>query len=126
MAKLFSDPKTGDLDKVVCANCGATTLRQPLYPSGRHETRTVNEIRVLDPLAEAIAGLLWEKLQQRFSSRENTELLSVPAAAKRLSISKTKLHSMISAGDIPAKLVRRIGRRTLIVASELERWVSAQ
>ena len=53
-------------------------------------------------------------------------LLSVPAAAKRLSICKDKLYAMIASGELPAKVVRRIGRRTLIVAGELDRWLSAQ
>lgn len=80
----------------------------------------------LDALADAIAAVVWARLQDRFSEREHVNLLSVPAAAKRLGISKTKLHSMLASGEVPAKLVRHIGRRTLIVSGELDRWVSAQ
>lgn len=80
----------------------------------------------IDPLADAIAERVWARIEQRLAEKESVQLLSIPAAAKRLDISKTKLHSMIASGEFPAKLIRRIGRRTLVIVGELDRWISAQ
>jgi excisionase family DNA binding protein len=66
----------------------------------------------LDPLADANADRIRARIQARLAEPEQVSLLSVPAAAKRLGISKTKLYGMIASGEMPAKLMRRIGRRT--------------
>jgi excisionase family DNA binding protein len=88
----------------------------------------VSHLDPLQPLAEAIAERVWAQLQQRLSDMDagSVQLLSIPEAARRIGIKKTKMHELVSSGEIPAKLTRRIGRRVLIVASELERWASAQ
>jgi excisionase family DNA binding protein len=49
---------------------------------------------------------------------------SVPAAAKRLGISRSHLYELIRAGKGPR--VTRLGRRTLITEQELERWIREQ
>jgi len=82
----------------------------------------------LQPLADAIAERIWARLQDKLAARESTNihLIAIPEAAHRLGIKKTKLHQMIASGEIPPKLIRRIGRRVLVVTSELDRWVAAQ
>ncbi len=80
----------------------------------------------LEPLAEAIAEMVWVRLQSKFAENQATQLVSITDAAKRMGIGKSKLYEMISREEFPRKAVRQIGRRTLVVVSEMERWVSAR
>lgn len=80
----------------------------------------------LDPLATAIADRVWALLQERLADSQAVQLVGVTEAAKRMGIGKSKLYEMISREDFPRKAIRQIGRRTLVVVSEMERWVSAQ
>jgi excisionase family DNA binding protein len=50
-------------------------------------------------------------------------LLTVPEAAHRLSIGKTKLYELIDAGEIPAI---RIGVAVRIPAGAIDAWVARQ
>lgn len=77
----------------------------------------------LDVLVDAMAERFWEKLQAR-QVPEAAQLISIPESARRLGISKTKLHGMIASGEFPKKAVRNMGRRTLILVSEMDRWLS--
>lgn len=79
----------------------------------------------LMPLADAIADRVWVRLQEKFVARD-AQLVSVPTAARKLGISKTKLRSMIGSGEFPEKAIRRIGRRVMVAVSEMDRWASAQ
>ena len=81
---------------------------------------------VLAPLADAIADLVWHRLQDRLEGRAQSNLMNVPSVAKRLGISRTKVYQMIATGELPATVVRRIGRRTLIASCELDRWIAAR
>lgn len=80
----------------------------------------------LDPLAAAIADRVWALLQERIADSQAVQLVGVTEAAKRMGIGKSKLYEMIAREDFPRKAIRQIGRRTLVVVSEMERWVSAQ
>jgi excisionase family DNA binding protein len=81
----------------------------------------------LDALADAIADRIWARLQDKLDERGSpVYLIGIPEAAQRIGIKKTKMHQMIASGEIPGKLTRRIGRRVLIVSSELDRWIAAQ
>lgn len=80
----------------------------------------------LDAMADAIAERVWAKLEDRLADTQAHQLLSVPEAAGRLGIGRTKLHGMIASGEFPTKAVRHIGRRVLIHAAEMDRWLSAR
>ena len=80
----------------------------------------------LIPLANHIADLVWARIQSKMQEHERAELLSVPAAARRLGVSRGTAHNLINSGQIPARVTRRIGRRVLVVAAELERWCRQQ
>lgn len=81
----------------------------------------------LQPLADAIAERVWARIQDRLAERDaKAHLIGITDAAARIGVGKTKMYAMLSTGEIPEKLTRRIGRRVLIVAAELERWAAAQ
>lgn len=48
-------------------------------------------------------------------------LLTIPEACQTLRIGRTRLYALLSAKEITA---RKIGKKTLIEKSEIERWVS--
>ncbi len=50
-------------------------------------------------------------------------LLKIPEAAERLSLSRSTIYEMISAGQLP---VIHVGRAVRIPAAELAAWVSLQ
>lgn len=79
----------------------------------------------LDPLASAIADLVWVKIQEKFVARD-VKLISVLEASKRVGVSDTKMRRMISDGEFPEKCTRRIGRRVMVIVPELDRWLSAR
>ena len=47
-------------------------------------------------------------------------LLNVAAAAKLLSLGRTKMYALIAAGDVP---VIRLGRSVRVPTSSLKKWV---
>lgn len=49
-------------------------------------------------------------------------LLTIPEACETLKLGRTRLYTLISSGEITA---RKVGKKTLIEKSELERWVSS-
>lgn len=49
-------------------------------------------------------------------------LLTIPETCEMLKLGRTRLYSLISQGDITA---RKIGKKTLIEKTELERWVAS-
>lgn len=51
------------------------------------------------------------------------ELLRVPEAAERLSLSRSQTYQMAAAGQLPTV---RVGRALRIPARELERWVDSR
>jgi excisionase family DNA binding protein len=46
-------------------------------------------------------------------------LYTIPQCCRLLALGRTKLYELIGSGEIP---VRKIGRRTLIAAADLQRW----
>lgn len=78
----------------------------------------------LDALAKEIAEVVWVHLQDKFVSRD-AQLVSIPEAARKLGISRTKLRDMITSEEFPVKCIRRIGSRVMVVVSEMERWVAS-
>lgn len=48
-------------------------------------------------------------------------LLTINEACETLKIGRTKLYALIACGQIQA---RKIGRKTLVERSEIERWIS--
>jgi excisionase family DNA binding protein len=47
-------------------------------------------------------------------------LLTIPECCRLASIGRTKFYELIATGEIP---IRKIGRKTLVAASDLRDWV---
>ena len=47
-------------------------------------------------------------------------LLTIPQCCRMAALGRTKLYELIASGEIP---VRKVGKKTLVVASDLRTWV---
>ena len=80
----------------------------------------------LEPLSKAIADRVWAHLEERLTGHDGPRLISIPDAAARLGVKRTKVYDMIATGELPQKVIRKVGRRTLVISSELDRWIAAR
>lgn len=46
-------------------------------------------------------------------------LFTIPQCCRMAAIGRTKFYELVSSGEIP---VRKIGKKTLVAASDLKRW----
>src|SRR6185312_9011121 len=79
-----------------------------------------------DQFIEAIAEAVARKLGAMSTSDHNTALMSVKVAAKHLDRTEASVRGLISSGQIPQKIVKRISGRVFLLRSELDKWIEAQ
>lgn len=77
-------------------------------------------------IARELAAELMPLLSQQTTATAEPMLLTLHEAARYLSRSQSSLRSMISSGEIPERVVRRIGRRVYLKRGELDHWIAAQ
>ncbi len=78
-----------------------------------------------DGFVEAIAEAVVARLRSNgFSgSPAVSKLLSVTEAAKYLGWKPSAVRHAVSSGAIPAKVIKRFGRRVFLFREELDRWL---
>ena len=83
---------------------------------------TPNLESVLDLLADKIAA----RLAPTVVAPPAGKLLNVKQAAERIGRSAPAIRHLVNSGQIPARVVKRMGRRVFLVTEELDRWLDAQ
>lgn len=88
-------------------------------------------VRNSDPfaaLADAIADAVLRKMDGRAipSQSDIAALMPIPAAAKYMGRTTPSVRGLIATGQIPQKIVKRIGSRIFLVRRELDRWIDEQ
>lgn len=51
-----------------------------------------------------------------------TQAFTIPEAASQIGLSRSKIYLLIKGGELRA---RKAGRRTLVLASDLQRWLDS-
>jgi len=78
-------------------------------------------------LVQAIAEAVARKLASRIpGASSDQKLMSVKQAAEYLGRTPSSVRGLISTGDIPDPVVKRIGSRVFLLKRELDAWISAQ
>lgn len=74
-------------------------------------------------MAHAPSGVKWQEEAKRMAMQVERLTVSIGEAATSLGVSERTLRELIARGDVP---VVRIGRRVLLVKTQLEAWLSQQ
>jgi hypothetical protein len=85
----------------------------------------------IDPfmaLADAIADAVLRKMDGRAlpGQADISALMPIPVAAKYMGRTTSSVRGLIATGQIPQKIVKRIGSRVFLLRRELDKWIDAQ
>lgn len=80
-----------------------------------------------DSIAEAVVKKLVERgLVMTGTNQTRQKMLDIKQAAEYMSRSASSVRHMVLGGQIPARVVKRFGKRVFLMREELDKWLEAQ